>query len=157
VNELLRHTSGSDSQRTAARERPVAECTCYERTFPAAAAFVKEAREAVSGAVGQLGVDEHILDDVRLCVSEAVTNAARHAYGHGPGTVHVSVARRGEGAVVRVRDFGSGIIASGGDGSGGFGLSIIATLTDQYSLMSVSGIGTEVSMAFGTTLGANLR
>ena len=138
-------------------ERPAAERTCYEHTFPADAPVVKEAREAVASAVAKLGVEERVLDDVRLCVSEAVTNALRHAYGRGSGAVDVSVARRGEGAVVRVRDFGSGIVAARRSGSGGFGLTIIATLTDQYELTSVSGIGTEVSMAFGTTLGAKLR
>jgi anti-sigma regulatory factor (Ser/Thr protein kinase) len=129
----------------------------YEHTFPATPACVKEGRDAVVGAIAALGIDERIVDDVRLCVSEAMTNAVRHAYGTGRGTVDVSVSRKGEGAVVVVRDFGAGIVTAGRNGCGGFGFSIIATLTDQYALTSVSGVGTDVSMAFGTRLGAFLR
>lgn len=140
----LRHASGSP------------EAVFLERTFPATVSFVKEARDAVADALEPLGIEERVLDEVRLCVSEAVTNAVRHAYGGGSGTIEISVAKQGEGAVVRVRDFGSGIVSSGRNGAGGFGLTIIATLTEHYALTSVSGVGTEVSMAFGTTLGASL-
>ncbi len=131
--------------------------SAYEQTFPATPACMKEGREAVVGAVAALGIDERILGDVRLCVSEAMTNAVRHAYGTGSGTVDVSVSRKEEGAVVVVRDFGAGIVTAGRKDCGGFGFTIIATLTEQYALTSVSGVGTEVSMAFGTRLGAFLR
>jgi anti-sigma regulatory factor (Ser/Thr protein kinase) len=124
----------------------------YAHTFPATPACVKEGREAVVEAIAALGLDERIHDDVRLCVSEAMTNAVRHAYGTGGGPVDVSVSRKEQGAVVVVRDFGSGIVASVRGDDGGFGLSIIATLTDQYALKSVSGVGTKVAMAFGTGL-----
>ena len=63
----------------------------YERTFPATPACVKEGREAVVEAIAGLGLDERVLDDVRLCVSEAMTNAVRHAYGTEGGPVDVSV------------------------------------------------------------------
>jgi anti-sigma regulatory factor (Ser/Thr protein kinase) len=129
----------------------------YAHTFPGTPACVKEGREAVVDAVAALGVDERIHDDVRLCVSEAMTNAVRHAYGTGSGLVDVSVTRKERGAVVVVRDFGSGIVASGTGSDGGFGLSIIATLTDQYALKSVSDVGTKVAMAFATSLETCLR
>jgi anti-sigma regulatory factor (Ser/Thr protein kinase) len=118
---------------------------------------VKEGREAVVDAVAALGLDERIHDDVRLCVSEAMTNAVRHAYGTGNGLVDVSVTRKEQGAVVVVRDFGSGIVASRGGGEGGFGLSIIATLTDQYALKSVPDVGTKVAMVFATSPETRLR
>ena len=129
----------------------------YERTFPATPACVKEGREAVVEAIAELGLDERVLDDVRLCVSEAMTNAVRHAYGTDGGPVDVSVSPKERGAVVVVRDFGTGIVTSARGGDGGFGFSIIATLTDQYALTSVSGVGTKVAMAFGTSLEACLR
>ncbi len=129
----------------------------YVHTFPATPSCVKEGREAVVAATAALGLDERILDDIRLCVSEAMTNAVRHAYGTGSGPVDVSVSRKDHGAVVVVRDFGTGIVRSGRTGDGGFGFSIIATLTDQYALTSVSGVGTKVAMAFGTRLEACLR
>ena len=118
---------------------------------------MKEGREAVVDAIAALGLDERIHDDVRLCVSEAMTNAVRHAYGIGGGAVDVSVSPKEQGAVVVVRDFGTGIVTSARTGDGGFGFSIIATLTDQYALTSVSGVGTKVAMAFGTGLEGCLR
>lgn len=156
MNELLRQ-SGARHSGGPRRARSEAERACFECAYPATASFVKEAREAASDAVGRLGLDEALLHDVRLCVSEAMTNAVRHAYGSCHGTVEISVSRTGEGAVVRVRDFGSGVVAAGRGGCGGFGLAIIATLTDQYGLTSVSGVGTEVAMAFGTKLAAAPR
>jgi two-component sensor histidine kinase len=81
-----------------------------------------------------------------------VTNAVVHAYGSGSGTVDVTVVARDRGVVVVVRDFGSGLMGLHRHGEGGFGLAIIDAVSDQCALSSVSGVGTEVSMAFRTTL-----
>jgi anti-sigma regulatory factor (Ser/Thr protein kinase) len=124
-----------------------------EMSLPALSASPRRARLAVADTMAALGIDERTVDDVRLCVSEAVTNAVVHAYGPESGTVDVTVVVRDPGVVVVVRDFGSGLM--GGVhryGEGGFGLSIIDAVSDQCALSSVSGVGTEVSMAFGTTL-----
>jgi anti-sigma regulatory factor (Ser/Thr protein kinase) len=123
-----------------------------ELSLPALPASARRARAAVAETVAELGIDERRVDDVRLCVSEAVTNAVVHAYGSESGTVDVTVVARDPGVVVVVRDFGSGLMGLHRDGGGGFGLSIIDAVSDQCALSSVSGVGTEVSMAFGTTL-----
>jgi anti-sigma regulatory factor (Ser/Thr protein kinase) len=82
---------------------------------------VKEAREAVAGAIAALPLDEETVEDVRLCVSEAMTNAVRHACAGQGGTVDVSVARKGDAVVVVVRDSGASIVASPWrNGSGGY-------------------------------------
>ena len=107
---------------------------------------------AVADTVAELGVGDNTVDDVRLCVSEAVTNAVVHAYGSEAGIVDVTVIAHDPGVVVVVRDFGSGLMGPHRHGEGGFGLSIIDAVSDQCALSSVSGVGTEVSMAFGTTL-----
>jgi stage II sporulation protein AB (anti-sigma F factor) len=107
---------------------------------------------AVADTVSELGVDDSTVDDVRLCVSEAVTNAVQHAYGAEAGTVDITVLVHDPGVVVVVRDFGSGVMSSRRDRQGGLGLAIIDAMTDQCALSSVSGRGTEISMAFGTTL-----
>jgi stage II sporulation protein AB (anti-sigma F factor) len=123
-----------------------------EMSLPALPASARRARVAVADAVAELGIDERTVDDVRLCVSEAVSNAVVHAYGSNPGTVDVTVVAHDRGVVVVVRDFGSGVMSSRRDGEGGFGLAIIDAVSDQCALSSVSGVGTEVSMAFGTML-----
>jgi anti-sigma regulatory factor (Ser/Thr protein kinase) len=123
-----------------------------EISLPASPASARRARSAVAETVAELGIDERTVDDVRLCVSEAVTNAVVHAYGPESGPVNVTVVARDPGVVVVVRDFGSGLMGMRRDGEGGFGLSIIDAVSDQCALSSVSGVGTEVSMAFGTTL-----
>jgi stage II sporulation protein AB (anti-sigma F factor) len=108
---------------------------------------------AVADTVAELGVGDNTVDDVRLCVSEAVTNAVVHAYGSEAGTVDVTVVVHDPGVVVVVRDFGSGVMSSRRAGEGGLGLAIINAVTDQCALSSVSGVGTQIAMAFGTTSG----
>jgi anti-sigma regulatory factor (Ser/Thr protein kinase) len=121
-------------------------------SLPAAPASARTARAAVTDAIAELGIEENVADDVRLCVSEAVTNAVRHAYGSQSGTVDVTVVDHDPGVVVVVRDFGSGLMGGYRNGAAGFGLALIDAMTDACAVSSVSGAGTEVSMAFGTTL-----
>jgi len=128
-----------------------------ELSLPALPTSARRARVAVAAAVAELGIDQRVVDDIRLCVSEAVTNAVRHAYGSDAGTVEITVVDRDQGVVVVVRDFGSGVMGLPRNGAGGFGLAIIDALSDDCALSSVSGAGTEVSMAFGTTLAGRRR
>jgi anti-sigma regulatory factor (Ser/Thr protein kinase) len=123
-----------------------------ELSLPAAPASARTARAAVADAIAELGIEENVVDDVRLCVTEAVTNAVRHAYGSEPGTVDVTVVDHDPGVVVVVRDFGSGLMGGYRNGVAGFGLALIDAITDGCAVSSVSGVGTEVSMAFGTAL-----
>jgi anti-sigma regulatory factor (Ser/Thr protein kinase) len=122
-----------------------------ELSLPAAPASARTARSAVADAVAELGIEENVVDDVLLCVSEAVANAVRHAYGSEPGTVDVTVVDHDPGVVVVVRDFGSGLMGGYRNGAAGFGLALIDAMTDECAVSSVSGVGTEVSMTFGTT------
>jgi serine/threonine-protein kinase RsbW len=115
---------------------------------------VRSAREAVAGAVTKLGVAREVVDDVRVCVSEAVSNAVRHAYAGEAGEVHVSCDRFENGALVVVRDFGVGTgppHPPQGHDEGGFGWKIVESLADRYSVRSNPEDGTEVWMSFGTS------
>jgi stage II sporulation protein AB (anti-sigma F factor) len=108
---------------------------------------VREARRAVVDAVVPLGVDERELDDIRLCVSEAVANAVRHAYDGEGGDVAVVVEEGDDELLVAVRDWGGGV-ARVGRGDGGYGLKIIERLATRIELDSDADTGTEISMAF---------
>ena len=126
--------------------------TPLEISLRAEPSCVRDAREAVAEAARELGLPKHAVDDIRLCVSEAVANVVRHAYVGEIGDVHIRFERIGRGVVVVVRDFGSGSAtpsATSARDSGGFGWKIIQALTDRYTVTSPSEEGTEVSMSFG--------
>ena len=126
--------------------------TGLELSLPAVPESVRDARTAVGDLVAQLTGKETVVDDVRLCVSEAVTNVVRHAYPSVPrteGRVDVGVdCGNGELRVV-VRDTGCGIaIESSREMPGGYGLEIIDRLTTRHTVVSGSDSGTEVAMVF---------
>lgn len=109
-----------------------------------------QARRAVRDYVTLLDLPPQLVDDVLLCVSEAVTNAAEHAYPDGAG-------RRGGLAVeasvdqdlrVCVRDHGTGFRPAPGDGGPHLGLPIISRLTRSFHVRTLGAGGTEVVMRF---------
>ena len=65
-----------------------------ELSLPAVPASVRETRAEITAVLVELGVDERVRDDIRLCVSEAVTNVVRHAYPLEPGMVQVVLDRK---------------------------------------------------------------
>ena len=92
-----------------------------------------QARDAVAPLRGRIG--ERTLDDVRLVVSELVTNAVRHAPGE-PISVSVEVDDDG---VVRgeIEDSGEGGVrlrATSPGEPGGYGLGIVDALTDRWGV-----------------------
>jgi serine/threonine-protein kinase RsbW len=98
------------------------------------------------------GVPDRLLDDMRLAISEAVTNAVVHAFrGRGqPGTVTVSIdVMAGEILEVAVRDDGVGMSPRSDSPGLGLGLALIASLTDQVEYRSPrDGDGFELWMCF---------
>lgn len=127
----------------------VATTTCVELSLPAAPSSIRRARAAAGKAVAELSEgSERLADDVRLCVSEAVTNVVRHAYGTRRGELALVVEVEGDEVNVVVQDTGKGMTASSRRRDGGYGLKIIEKLASRYELRSKLGIGTEVRMVF---------
>ena len=123
--------------------------TCLELKLPAVPASVRKARNAVGDAVSKLCGSERVADDIRLCVSEAVSNVVRHAYGTKRGDVEVVVEHEPREVVVLVRDEGKGMTKAHREGRlGGFGLKIIARLTSRYRVTSAPNAGVEMEMVF---------
>ena len=121
-----------------------------EIVLPAVPTSVREARVAVCAAVSDIGIDQHLVDDIRLCVTEAVANSVRHAYGAEPGTVRVVVRRLGDELIAVVCDQREGIESTSraqGEETG-FGLEIIGKLTHRHALSSAPSTGTELRMTF---------
>ena len=125
--------------------------TCLDLSLPATAASVGRARRSAAEAAVEAGASDELVDDIRLCVSEAVANAALHAYGDEPGSVHVLVEQVGPDLVVVVSDNGSGIVYGRGRAGGGRGLGIISKVARSHCVTSARGGGTEVTMTFGPT------
>jgi len=123
--------------------------TCLELSLPALPRCVRAARLAVAETVAPLASTERLVDDVRLCVSEAVTNVVRHAYGRRDGRVDIVVERDDDELTVVVRDAGVGMPPpSRRPASGGFGLKIIDELARENRISRAPGGGTEVAMVF---------
>ena len=122
--------------------------TCLNLRLPAVPASIRKAREAAVSAVSGLR-DSRLADDVRLCVSEAVTNVVRHAYGRQRGDVEVVVERDDGEVSIFVRDEGRGMTKSEREGrSGGYGLKIIEKVTAHHEIRSSSKSGVEMAMVF---------
>ncbi len=126
-----------------------------EVVLPAIPMSVGAARAAVGDAAAHIAVEQRIVDDIRLCVSEAVTNSVRHAYGADGGTVEVVMTKVDDELTVVVGDQGAGFESSSvvRDEPGGLGLEIIDALTSRHAISSSADLGTEIRMTFA--LGSN--
>jgi anti-sigma regulatory factor (Ser/Thr protein kinase) len=128
----------------------VSATTCLDLRLPAVPSSVQKARDAVAAVVSNLLRGTRVADDVRLCVSEAVTNVVRHAYGRGGGDVEIVVEREDDEVSVVVRDTGKGMTKAEREGRvGGYGLKIIAKVADRYRVTTSPNAGVEVEMVFG--------
>jgi anti-sigma regulatory factor (Ser/Thr protein kinase) len=118
--------------------------------WPAVAASVAEARNAVSAFAAAAGARGDALAAVSLAVSEAVTNAVLHAYldRDEPGSVEVRARREADAVVVEVADEGRGMLPRTDSPGLGLGLPLIAQMTESLEVHDRNGGGTEIRMAF---------
>jgi serine/threonine-protein kinase RsbW len=120
-----------------------------ELALPARAENIALIRHAF-GALGEaLAVDEELLSDVRLAVTEACSNVVVHAYAEeDPGPLEV-LATVDDGALtVVVRDEGPGIAPHPDSPGLGLGLPLIASLAESVQLGRDEQERTEVCMTF---------
>jgi serine/threonine-protein kinase RsbW len=125
----------------------------FARRYEADPESVGRARAELAGVASRAGASPALVDQVRLAVSEAVTNAVQHAYPVDSGEIRVRAFVGADVLEVVVSDDGRGVHRNGtGDGTGagglGFGLALICEVTDQMTLAPRSGGGTDVRMRF---------
>jgi serine/threonine-protein kinase RsbW len=124
-----------------------------EWTGQAQPAVVRTLRHAVTSFAARAGVSGRALDDVRACVSEAVTNAIVHAFRDGriPGTVTVRAESHDHELVIVVIDDGLGFGPRADSPGLGLGLATITALTDTMSVEAAASGGTALRMTFART------
>ncbi len=121
--------------------------------YPARADAVPVARNAATGCVRELGVEESLTRAVALAVTEACTNVVLHAYREHeePGEMVVSIEKPQDCLCVTVLDDGVGMGPRPDSPGLGMGLALISQFTDSLELRSRQDGGVEVSMRFDLT------
>ncbi|MGH3180678.1 MAG: ATP-binding protein [Streptosporangiaceae bacterium] len=141
-----------------------------EVTFTPLPAHVRTARLVATAVARRSGVDEALLDEVRLAVGEACSRAVEAHRRHCPAEpVKMEMTDQGERFVVVVSDHaptktagsapanghgvspaGGGTVVQGADDSvipAGFGLAVISGLADDVRVSSTSS-GVSVRMSW---------
>jgi serine/threonine-protein kinase RsbW len=117
-------------------------------TLPARAENVAVVRHAFGGLGEAMDVDDQVLADVKLAVTEACTNVVVHAYPDGEGPMEISAALRDGRLAVAVRDEGRGMLPRPDSPGLGLGLPLIATLAETLELGRSDDDRTEIRMTF---------
>lgn len=123
-------------------------------TFPAKADYLLLARLALAGISRSVRMDEEVLADLKLAVTEACGNAVRHAYGEDNGSVDVVYTVGADRIEMTVEDRGAGLgeltelaELAGEPLEGGMGIAIIKAVVDELEVRDgEGGLGTVVRM-----------
>jgi serine/threonine-protein kinase RsbW len=115
--------------------------------IPAKPEYITLCRLALTGLAQLREVSEDTMADLKLALTEAVSNSVRHAYGpDAGGCVDVTYALRPDSLAMVVVDDGAGVDrdeAPSFDGEelseGGLGIAIIRTIADEFEIESRPG------------------
>ena len=114
---------------------------------PARAEYIALARLALSGLGDIVLLSDELLADLKLALTEAVSNSVRHAYAGGAGFVSIAYELTGEALAVEVVDDGMGFdpdrpppLEGEELTEGGLGIAIIRTIADEFELNSQPGV-----------------
>jgi serine/threonine-protein kinase RsbW len=114
--------------------------------IPARAEYIALARLALSGLAEIASLTEEQLADLKLALTEAVSNSVRHAYPGGSGFVSVAYEVSGRALGIEVVDDGAGFdpqrpppLEGEELTEGGLGIAIIRTIADEFEIQSQPG------------------
>jgi serine/threonine-protein kinase RsbW len=118
--------------------------------FRARSHAVREARHAALAFAHQHDVPDEKLDAIALAVSEATTNVILHAYRDrdAPGTFTLELDIEAGSLLIDVRDDGVGMSPRDDSPGMGFGLPLIARVSDAHGFVPTEGGGTWLAMRF---------
>jgi serine/threonine-protein kinase RsbW len=115
--------------------------------IPAKPEYITLCRLALTGLAQLRDVGEDTMADLKLALTEAVSNSVRHAYGDkGTGHVDITYELQPDRLGILVVDDGDGFDPEeastvGGEelSEGGLGIAIIRTIADEFELDSTLG------------------
>jgi serine/threonine-protein kinase RsbW len=115
-------------------------------TIPARAEYITLCRLALTG-IGRLReLSDELLADLKLALTEAVSNSVRHAYGDKDvGVVVISYELFPDRLVIEVTDDGEGFDPAQAEGhpdelsEGGLGIAIIRAIADEVEIGAQPG------------------
>jgi serine/threonine-protein kinase RsbW len=115
--------------------------------IPAKPEYITLCRLALTGLSEVREIETGAMADLKLALTEAVSNSVRHAYGPaGDGHVAVTYELHGDRLGIEVVDDGAGFDPDeapsfdGGELSeGGLGIAIIKTIADEFAIESKPG------------------
>jgi serine/threonine-protein kinase RsbW len=115
--------------------------------IPARAEYIALARLALSGLAGIAELSEEFVADLKLALTEAVSNSVRHAYADEGGFVSIAYELSNGALAIEVVDDGEGFdperppLLEGEElTEGGLGIAIIRTIADEFELHSQPGV-----------------
>ena len=111
-------------------------------TIPAKPEYITLCRLALTGLSRVRRLSQETLGDLKLAITEACSNAVRHAYPEGGGMVEILYDLRPDRLVIEVADDGEGFepVGEREDGGelseGGLGIAIIRSIADEFEIGS---------------------
>ena len=124
---------------------PPAATQAVTLTIPARPEYVTLCRLALTGLARLRAVPDETVADVKLALTEACSNAVRHAYPNGTGVVEIVYELRPDRLVIEVADAGAGFDAPPPTeprdelAEGGLGIAIIRAIADELEIDSRDG------------------
>ena len=120
------------------------------RSLPAVPGSVPELRSALADFARSAGASPTVLEQIRLAVSEAVTNVVLHAYvgAPAPGPVHIAADVESSSLNVVVADDGRGMVPRLDSPGLGLGLALIAHAAENLDVHDGDPAGTRLRMTF---------
>jgi serine/threonine-protein kinase RsbW len=113
---------------------------------PARPEYIALTRLALSGLAELSPLSEQDVADLKLALTEAVSNSVRHAYAGGEGFVSIAYELSGTALQIEVVDDGAGFDTNVPDPSegdelseGGLGIAIIRRIADELEIVSSPG------------------
>ena len=120
---------------------------------------VARLRSAAGTFASGFGAPDALVDDVRLAISEALSNVIMHAYPGGPGRLDTRAnADPASGLVTfSVRDYGIGFRPRPDSPGAGMGVPIMTSLAQAIEIATHADGGTEVHLTFAVPPAASGR
>lgn len=131
------------SEHTVGPADDVDESRTVRLSIPAKAEYITLSRLALAGLCRVRPLSGEVLADLKLALTEACSNAVRHAYDEDGGHVAISFELRDDRLVIEVSDDGSGFDSESagrnGDAGeelteGGLGIAIIRSIADEVEI-----------------------